>query len=445
MNITETSTEGLRREYTVVIPAADVAGRVDAQLKEIGKTVRMPGFRPGKVPMSVLKQRYGQSVMGEVLDKAMSDSAAKVVEQHSLRPALQPKVEIVKFEVESASDLEFKLAYEVLPEFEPADLSGVAIEKPVVEITDEQVDEAVGRIAAGRKTSAPLTEDRPAAKGDIVVIDFDGSVDGEKRPGMKGEGHELELGSGSFIDTFEEQLEGTRAGDHRTVNVTFPEGYHAAELAGKAAVFEVDVKEVKQAVEATIDDEFAKGLGFDDLAVLKTVIRDRLGGDYTVMSRLRAKRALLDQLAELHSFEVPQGMVDIEFDQIWKRLQDELKAGDAGEDAGKDEEELRKEYRDIAVRRVRLGLVLSEIGQKNNITVAREELNQAVLAEVRRYPGQEREVFDFFKNNPQAVESLRAPVFEDKVVDFILGQVKVTEKPVSAEELMQDPDEEEAA
>ncbi|MDE1145679.1 MAG: trigger factor [Azospirillaceae bacterium] len=445
MNITQTSTEGLRREYTVVIPAADLAGRVDVQLKEIGKTVRMPGFRPGKVPMSVLKQRYGQSVMGEVLDKAMSDSAAKVVEQHSLRPALQPKVEIVKFEADGASDLEFKMTYEVLPEFTPADLSGVAIEKPVVEITDAQVDEAVGRIAAGRKTSAPLTEDRPAAKGDIVVIDFDGSVDGEKRPGMKGEGHELELGSGSFIDNFEEQLEGTRPGDHRTVSVTFPEAYHAAELAGKAAVFEVDVKEVKAAVEVTLDDEFAKGLGFDDLAALKTVIRERLGGDYTVMSRLRAKRALLDQLAELHTFEVPAGMVEIEFDQIWKRLQEELKAGDAGEDAGKDEEELRKEYHDIAVRRVRLGLVLSEIGQANNITVAREELNQAVLAEVRRYPGQEREVFDFFKNNPQAVESLRAPVFEDKVVDFILGQVKVTEKPVSAEELMQDPDEEEAA
>lgn len=442
MQITETSTDGLRREYKVVITAADMAGRVDAQLKEIGKTVKMPGFRPGKVPMPVLKQRYGQSVLGEVLERAANDATTKVVDEHKLRPALQPKVEIVSFE--DGKDLEFKLAYEVLPVFEVADLSGVEVTKPVVEITDEQVDETLTRIASSRKSSQPLTEDRAAAKGDIVVIDFDGSVDGEKRPGMKGEGHELELGTQSFIDTFEDQLVGSRPGEHRTVTVTFPEAYHAPELAGKEAVFEVDVKEIRVPVPAVVDDEFAKGIGFDDLAALKTSIRERLGGEYASVSRMRAKRVLLDRLAELHSFDVPAGMVDVEFEQIWRRLQDELKAGAAGEDQDKDEEKLRAEYRDIAVRRVRLGLVLSEVGSKNNINVTREELNQAVLAEVRRYPGQEREVFDFFKNNPQAVESLRAPVFEDKVVDFILEQVKVTEKPVTAEELMRDPEEEEA-
>lgn len=442
MQITETSTDGLRREYKVVITAADMTGRVDAQLKEIGKTVKMPGFRPGKVPMPVLKQRYGQSVLGEVLERAANDATAKVVDEHKLRPALQPKVEIVSFE--DGKDLEFKLAYEVLPVFEVADLSGVEVTKPVVEITDEQVDETLTRIASSRKSSQPLTEDRAAAKGDVVVIDFDGSVDGEKRPGMKGEGHELELGTQSFIDTFEDQLVGSRPGEHRTVTVTFPEAYHAPELAGKEAVFEVDVKEIRVPVPAVVDDEFAKGIGFDDLAALKTSIRERLGGEYASVSRMRAKRVLLDRLAELHSFDVPAGMVDVEFEQIWRRLQDELKAGAAGEDQDKDEEKLRAEYRDIAVRRVRLGLVLSEVGSKNNINVTREELNQAVLAEVRRYPGQEREVFDFFKNNPQAVESLRAPVFEDKVVDFILEQVKVTETPVTAEELMRDPEEEEA-
>lgn len=442
MQITETSTDGLRREYTAVITAADMAGRVDAQLKEIGKTVRMPGFRPGKVPMPVLKQRYGQSVLGDVLERAANDAANQTVEAHKLRPALQPKVEVVRFE--DGSDLELKLVYEVLPTFEPADLSGVEVTRPVVEISDEQVDETVARIAASRKKSEPLSEDRPAAKGDVVVIDFDGSVDGEKRPGMKGEGHELELGTQSFIDTFEDQLVGARPGEHRTVNVTFPESYHATELAGKAAVFEVDVKEIRVPVAPAIDDEFAKSIGFDDLAALKTSIRERMGDEYKSVSRLRAKRALLDRLADLHDFDVPAGMVEVEFDQIWRRLQSELQAGEAGEDQEKDEEKLRAEYRDIAVRRVRLGLVLSEIGTRNTITVTRDELNKAVLDEVRRYPGQEQQVFEFFKNNPQAVESLRAPVFEDKVVDFILEQVKVTETPVSAEELMRDPDEEEA-
>ena len=440
MNITETSADGLRREFKVVIPAKDLEERVNAQLSEIGKTVRLPGFRPGKVPMPILKQRYGQSVMGEVLDRAFNDVSAKAIEDHKLRPALQPKVEITKFE--QGQDLEFSMAVEVLPEFEPASFEGVEVEKPVVEIADEQVDEALKRIASSRKTTEPLAEDRPAQTGDVLVIDFDGSVDGERRPGMKGDAFELELGSKSFIDTFEDQLVGAKPGEHRTVNVTFPESYHAAELAGKAAVFEVDVKEIRTAATPALDDEFAKGLGYEGLDGLKNAIRERFQNDYKQMSRLRAKRALLDRLAELHDFAVPAGMVDVEFEQIWRRLQDELRRG--GEEAGQDEEKLKEEYRAIAERRVRLGLVLSEIGRRNNITVAREELGQAVFAEAQRYPGQEREVFEFFKNNPQAIESLRAPVFEDKVVDFILERVKVTEKPVSAEELMRDPDEDES-
>jgi len=441
MNITQTSAEGLRREFKVVIPATDLEARVNQELTEIGKTVKMPGFRPGKVPMPILKQRYGQSVMGEVLDKAFNDVSAKTIEDNKLRPALQPKVEITSFE--QGKDLEFTMAVEVLPEFEPAGLEGVEIEKPVVTAEDKQVDEAVQRLADARKTSEPIAKARAAKKGDIVVIDFDGSVDGEKRPGMKGEGHELELGTQSFIDTFEDQLVGAKPGEHRTVEVTFPENYHATELAGKKAVFEVDVKEIRKAVPAKIDDDLAKGFGFESLDELKKNIRDRIEGDYKQMSRLRAKRALLDKLAELHSFEVPAGMVEVEFNQIWQRLQDELRRSGAGE-AEKDEEKLKEEYRAIAERRVRLGLVLSEIGRRNNITVGREELGQAVFAEAQRYPGQEREVFEFFKNNPQAVESLRAPVFEDKVVDHILGQIKVTEKPVSAEELMRDPDEDES-
>lgn len=445
MQITETSTTGLRREFKVVVPAKDIESRVQARLSEIGKTVKIPGFRPGKVPLPFLKQRYGQSVMGEVLDDAVNDSSRKAIDDNQLRPALQPKVEVTKFA--EGGDLEFSMAVELLPEFEPADMSGIALTKPVVAVDDKAIDEAVKRIADGRKTSEPVAKKRAAKKGEIVVIDFDGSVDGEKRPGMKGEGYELELGSGAFIPGFEDQLVGAKPGEHKTVTVTFPEGYHAAELAGKEALFEVDVKELRVAKPAEVNDEFAKSLGFEGgVDALRAAIRERMEADYGNMSRLRAKRQLLDRLAELHDFAVPQGMVDIEFDQIWQRLQEELKQGGGdAEDKDKDEATLKAEYRAIAERRVRLGLLLSEVGRRNNITVTREELSRAVISEAQRYPGQEQQVFEFFKNNPQAVEGLRAPIFEDKVVDYILGQVKVTESPVSVEELMRDPEEDETA
>lgn len=440
MQITETSASGLSREFKVVIPASDLDARVNTKLTEIGKTVRMPGFRPGKVPMPMLKQRYGQSVLGEVVEGAVNDSQAKAIQDNNLRPALQPKVEITSFE--PGKDLEYKMTVEVLPEFEPADLSGVEITKPVVTVADEQVQEALQRLASSRKSFEKVEEDRAAATGDALLIDFDGSVDGEKKPGMKGEDYTLELGSGTFIPGFEDQLVGAKAGEHKTVTVTFPAEYHAAELAGKEAVFEVDVKELRAAKDAVIDDEFAKGFGFDDLSKLQDAIRERIGADYGNLSRLRAKRALLDKLAELHDFEVPAGMVEIEFNQIWSRLQQELKDGQVDEeDKDKPEEELKQEYRDIAVRRVRLGLLLSEIGRRNNVTVSREELNKAVIAEVQRYPGQEQQVFEFFKKNPQAIEQLRAPLFEDKVVDHILATVKVNEVTVTADELVKEPDE----
>ncbi|WP_119678493.1 trigger factor [Indioceanicola profundi] len=443
MQITETSAAGLSREFKVVIPATDIDARVNSKLTEIGKTVRMPGFRPGKVPMPILKQRYGQSVMGEVLEGAVNDSQAQAIEQNNLRPALQPKVEVTSFE--PGKDLEFSMKVELLPEIEPADLSGVEITKPVVPVNDEQVDEALKRLADSRKQSEKVEEDRASANGDILVIDFDGSVDGEKKPGMKGEDYSLELGSGTFIPGFEDQLVGAKAGEHKTVTVTFPAEYHAAELAGKEAVFEVDVKELRATKPAELNDDLAKGFGFDDLEKLREAIRERIGADYGNLSRLRAKRALLDKLAELHDFDVPAGMVDIEFNQIWSRLQQELQSGQVDEeDKDKDEEELKKEYRDIAVRRVRLGLLLSEIGRRNNVTVSRDELNKAVISEVQRYPGQEQQVFEFFKKNPQAIEQLRAPLFEDKVVDHILSSVKVNEVPVTAEELMKDPEEEQA-
>lgn len=444
MQITETSAEGLRRDFKVVITAQDIESRVQTRLTEVGKTVKIPGFRPGKVPMPILKQRYGQSVMGEVLEAAVNDGAQKAVSDNNLRPALQPKIEVLKFD--PGQDLEFAVQVELLPEIEPADLSAVEIEKPVAAVADDTVTEALGRLSKGRRTTEKVEEDRAAVTGDILLIDFDGSVDGEKRPGMKGDDYELELGSGSFIPGFEDQLVGAKAGSDVTVNVTFPVEYHAAELAGKEAVFEVKVKEIRVGKDAELNDDLAKTFGFDDLEALKAAIKERTEGEYGQTSRLRAKRSLLDKLAELHSFEVPAGMVEIEFEQIWKRLQEELARGGAdAEDEGKDEEALKAEYRDIAVRRVRLGLLLSEIGRRNNISVTREELQKAMFDEVRRYPGQEQQVFEFFQKNPQAVESLRAPIYEDKVVDFILGTVKVNEVTVSVEELMRDPDEDEVA
>lgn len=442
MQITETSAEGLRRDFKVVITAQDIESRVQTRLTEVGKTLKIPGFRPGKVPMPILKQRYGQSVMGEVLEEAVNDGAQRAASDNNLRPALQPKIEVLKFD--PGQDLEFAVQIEILPEIEPADLSGVEIEKPVAAVADDAVTESLSRLSKGRRTTEKVEEDRAAVTGDILLINFDGSVDGEKRPGMQGEDYELELGSGSFIPGFEEQLVGAKADSDVTVNVTFPEAYHAAELAGKAALFEVKVKEIRVGKDAEINDDLAKSFGFDDLEALKKAVSERMSDEYGTTSRLRAKRALLDKLAELHSFDVPAGMVEIEFEQIWKRLQEELANGGA-EEEGKDEEALKTEYRDIAVRRVRLGLLLSEIGRRNNITVSRDELNKAMIDEVRRYPGQEQQVFDFFRKNPQAVESLRAPIYEDKVVDFILGNVKVNEVTVSVEELMRDPDEDEVA
>ncbi|QQP92140.1 trigger factor [Skermanella sp. TT6] len=442
MQITETSADGLKREYKVVIPAQEIETKVNSRLQELGKTLRIPGFRPGKVPMPIVKQRYAQSVMGEVLEAAVNDSSQQAIDERGLRPALQPKIQVTSFS--EGGNLEYDMAVELLPDIEPVDFSTIELERVVAEVDDKQVDETLERLSKSSRDSQPVTEERPARNGDILVIDFAGTVDGEAKPGMDAKDHRLELGSNSFVGTFEEQLVGSKPGDHRTVTVTFPENYAAAELQGKEAVFEVDVKEIREPAPAVIDDEFAKKFGADDLAALKQMIKDRIGQDYAGISRSKVKRTLLDKLADTHSFEVPAGMVEIEFETIWKRLQEELKRGGPdAEEAGKSEDELKAEYRGIAERRVRLGLLLSEVGRRNNIQVTQDELNRALITEAQRYPGQEREVFEFFRSNPRAIDNLRAPLFEDKVIDFILELAKVNEKTVSVEELVRDPDESE--
>ena len=437
MQITETSTEGLKREFKIVVAAGDIEQRLQDRLVEIGKTVKLTGFRPGKVPVAVLKQRYGQSVMGEVLEETVSQTSDKALKERNLRPALQPKITIDSFE--AGQDLAYGLVVEILPDVVAPDVTLVELERLTPEISDEELTEALARLAERYRKTEAVTDGSAAELGDVVIMDFNGSIDGVEFPGGKGEKQELELGSGRFIPGFEEQLVGAKAGDHVTVKVDFPADYSAAHLAGKAASFECDLKEVKRKLPAVIDDSLADEVGMENLEALRTAIREQMVADYARVARQKMKRDLLDKLSLDHVFDVPPGMVDIEFESIWNQFEAERKrAQDAGTyepEEGKTDDDYKAEYRDISVRRVRLGLLLAEIGKSNNIQVTQDEVNRAIMAQARQYPGQEKAVIDYYKANPQAVSTLHAPIYEDKVVDFIFGMAKVTDKPVPAKDL----------
>jgi trigger factor len=444
MQITETASDGLKREFKVVVDKTDIEQKVTDRLGEIGRSIRMPGFRPGKVPLSVLKKRYGSAVMGEVLERAVSDSSTQAMRDRGLRPALQPKVEIVSFE--EGTDLEYKLAVELLPEITPIAFDELELERLRPEVPEDEIEKALQRIAEPHRKSEPV--ERPAQTGDAIIMDFVGSIDGKEFAGGAAKDHTLRLGSSSFIAGFEEQLVGAKAGETREVKVTFPAEYGNDELAGKEAVFKVDLKEVRELQPSAIDDDLAKAVGFDTLEELKKGVREQLERDYNQIARQRLKRRLLDVLAQRHEFPVPAGMVDIEFDTIWKQLEQERERnkGAVDEDAGKSDDELKAEYRKIAERRVRLGLLLSEVGRANNITVSNEEVNRALADEARRHPGYERQVIELYRKNPDALANIRAPLFEDKVVDFIVEMAKVTDRNVPPAELLQsDPEDEEPA
>ncbi len=443
MQITETNAEGLKHEFKVTIGAADIARRVESRLHEIGRQVRLPGFRPGKVPLTVLKKRYGPSVMGEVIERAVNDSSSEAMREHTLRPALQPKVEIVSFN--EGTDLEYKLAVEVLPEFVPMNFAELKLERLRPEVPDQEIDAALERMAKQQRKDEPV--DRAAATGDIIVIDFVGSIDGAQFPGGSAQGHRLELGSGSFIPGFEEQLVGAKAGEHRDVTVNFPADYGAQDLAGKTASFAVDVKEVRGLLPQPIDDSLAEAVGMENLQALRDAVRAQIERDYAGIAQQRLKRQLLDRLAERHEFPVPQGMVDIELDVIWKQFEAERErakqGGAAQPEEGQSDEEIKAEYRAIAERRVRLGLLLSEVGRNNNITVTQEEINRALGEEMRRYPGHERQVMEFYRKQAGALDNLRAPIFENKVVDYILEIAEVTDRSVPPSELLKEEEDEE--
>ncbi|MGH7034124.1 MAG: trigger factor [Stellaceae bacterium] len=439
MQVTETTAEGLKHEMTVVVEAADIERRVTDRLNEIGRSIRLPGFRPGKVPLNVLRKRYGSSVVGEVLERTVSDSSTEAMRERNLRPALQPKVEIVSFN--EGQDLQYKLAVEVLPQIDLGNFAELELERLKPEVPEEEIDRALERIAKQQRKSDVV--DRAAAMGDIVAMDFVGSVGGVEFPGGSAKDYALELGTGSFVPGFEDQLVGIKAGEERTVDIIFPADYGNEELAGKAASFKVTAKSVKAIASQPIDDSLAAAIGMENLAALRQVVRERIERDYQGLARQKLKTALLDRLAERHHFAVPQGMIDIELETIWRQYQAQRErakqtgSGEGGEtEAEKDEASVKAEYKDIAERRVRLGLVLAEVGSKNNITVAQDEINRAMAEEARRFPGQERHVIEYYRNNPGAIDGLRAPIYEDKIIDFILELAQVNERPVPLGELL---------
>ena len=437
MQVTETLSDGLKREFKVVISASDITAKVDDRLSELGRTIRMPGFRPGKVPMPVLKKRYGPAVLGEILERAVSDASNQAMMERGLRPALQPKVDITSFA--EGADLEYTLAVELLPDVKPMNFAELELERLKVAADESEVAKALERMAGDYRETKNV-EGRPAQKGDILVIDFVGSVEGKEFPGGSSKDHRLELGSNAFVAGFEDQLIGRTVGETVDVKITFPKEYVNDQLAGKDGTFVVTIKEILEPEPIKIDEGLSKKMGFDDLDTLKKAVRDQMEREYSRLARQRLKRALLDRLAATHDFAVPAGMVDIEFETIWKNLETQRKQGDDPTLAGKSEDDLKAEFRAIAERRVRLGLLLSEVGRLNNIQVTQEEVNRAMIEEARRFPGQERKVIEYFRKNPDATGQLRAPLFEDKVIDFILEMAKVADRPVSVEELMREPD-----
>jgi trigger factor len=438
MQVTELSAEGLKREFKVVVQAAEIEDQVSHRLEELKGKIRMPGFRPGKVPVALLRKQYGRSVMGEVLEHAVNQGSQKAIADHELRPALRPKIEVTSFD--EGADLEFTMALEVLPEVPEVDLKKITLERPVAEVGDDTLAGALDNFAKRFQEYAPPAPPRHSQAGDRLIIDFEGRVDGEVFEGGKADDFPLVLGSGFMLPGFEDQLTGVETGAEVTVEATFPDAFPNADLAGKPATFQVEVKQIEEPQPVVLDDDLAKGQGFDDLDALKNTIRESITREYAQLSRARIKRALLDNLAENYHFDVPAGMVDLEFEAIWKQLKDEMERTGEGLPEGKTEDDLKEEYRAIAERRVRLGLILSDIGQNNELKVEQHELNQAIMNQARRYPGQEQKVLDFFRNNPSALEQLRAPLYEDKVVDFILQMANVSERQVTPEELLADPD-----
>jgi trigger factor len=450
MEITDTNSDGLKREIKVKVGASELEKKVSQRLDELKSSVNLKGFRPGKVPVNHLRKIYGRSVMAEVLEQAISEGTQKAISDRKERPALDPDISVTedKDEMEKiisgAADLDYTISFEVLPEIEITDLNKLKLEKPVAEITSEDVDKSVQRIHEDAVTYTKKYGN--AEEGDQVTINYVGKIDGKEFDGGKAEDAPVVLGKNMFIPGFEEGLRCVKAGDKKTIECKFPEDYMAKELAGKEAKFDVTVKQVAAPQLAELDDEFAKKLGFETMAALRDAVEAKLKDEYDSASSAKLKRSLLDALDKAHKFELPPTLVEREFESIWQQVNGELeRAGRTFEDEDTTDEKARKEYQKLAERRVRLGLVLSEIGEKNQIKIADEEVKQALMERVQQFPGQEREVYEYYQNNPQALAELRVPIFENKVVNFIVDKAAVEEKKVSAEDLFKSEDADEVA
>jgi trigger factor len=444
MQITQTISEDLHRKFTVTVPAAELDSRVTSRLEEMKPRMHLKGFRPGKAPVSFLKKQFGKSIMGEVVEQAVNEGSQKAISDNQLKPALTPRIEPVgnvEEVVAGKADLTFTVTVDLMPEFTTVDVGTLKVERLTADVSDADVEEALTRIAQQTRSYEERPEGEAARKDDVVVIDFLGSIDGVPFEGGKGENFSLTLGSGQFIPGFEDQLIGAKAGEQRDVKVPFPADYHAAELAGKDAVFAVTVRQVRAPAPIALDDELAKKMGMDTIGTLRERVREQVKGEFAGASRLHLKRRILDALDSAHTFPLPPQMVEGEFGAIWAQVQAELqREGKTAADEGKSEDELKAEYRAIAERRVRLGLVLGKLGEQNGITLTGEEVQRAIMNRARQFPGQEQRVYEYIAGNPQAQAEIRAPLFEEKVVDFIAELAQITDKKVDRETLFQDPD-----
>lgn len=452
MQVNETVADGLKHEFQVSIPAADIEAKADARLADLKDKVRLNGFRPGKVPVAHLKKLYGRSVMAETVEQTIRDTNTQIFTDRGFKLATEPKVTMPTEEKDveeiltGKADLNYSVAIEVVPTIQLADFKSFNVEKPVADVSDSDIDEAIKRIADQNRQFAAKADGAKAESGDRVTISFKGTIDGTPFDGGTGEGIQVLIGSNTFIPGFEEQLIGIGKDETRTLKVPFPKNYANAELAGKPAEFETTATLIEAPQETAIDDEFAKSLGLESLDKLKDAVRERLTAEFAGATRQRVKRHLLDRLDETHRFEAPPSLVDEEFNLMWNSIKAEMdSAGKTFADEDTTEDAAKEEYRKIADRRVRLGLVLSEIGEKNKITVTDDEVSRAVIERARQMPGREKEVWDYYRKNANALAQLRAPIYEDKVVDFILELANVTEKKVSRDDLYKDEDEKTAA
>jgi trigger factor len=452
MEVTETLSDGLKREFQVQVPAADLEARVTERLGELKDRVNLRGFRPGKVPVTHLRRIYGKAVMAETIEAVIRELNAQIVSERGLKLAMEPKVTIpneasaVEKVIGGQSDLAYTLALEILPKIELADFKGIKLERQVAEVIEAQVNDALEKIAEQNRPFAVKAEGAKVEKGDRIVIDFAGRIDGAPFEGGTGGDVGVNVGAGTFLPGFEDQLVGMTVGEMRVVKITFPENYLNTQLAGKSAEFDVTVKSLEAPGQVTLDDAFAKSLGLESLDKLKEAVKGRLQQEHAALSRQKLKRQLLDKLDEMHKFALPPTLAEDEFKNVWTTVENDLKAqARTFADEGTTEEKAREEYRAIAERRVRLGLVLAEIGEKNKITVTEEEITRAIVERARQVPGREQEVWEYYRKTPAAVAAIRAPIFEEKVVDFLIELATVTEKQVSREDLLKDEEDEKSA